>query len=83
MKLVKRLYFRGAVGTFDVKVGYQQKEGDSITYSAAQTFVAGTTEYLDFTVSGRLLVVRVQDPTSPSLWAFAGYDMGVEVLGAL
>jgi hypothetical protein len=83
MKLVHRLFFRGAVGTFNVKVGYQQKEGEAVTLSSAQTFVAGTTEYLDFTVSGRLITVRVEDPASPSLWSFAGYDMEVEVLGAL
>lgn len=82
-KLVTRIWPRGVQGTFDVLVGYQETIDGATTWSAAQTFITGTTKYLDFTISGKLIAVKYQDSAVKGYWEVSGQDLEVELLGTL
>ena len=80
--LAKRIWIKATGDPFDVKLGSQEIEGGTLTYAAAQTFTPGTDRYLDFTVNGRLLAVRFESAGDVD-WELGGYDLELEVLGAL
>ena len=81
-KLVKRIWPKISGGAISVQVGSQEVLDGTVTWAAAQTFTPGTDQYLDFSVNGRLLAVRFESTANAS-WEIEGYDLEIEVLGAL
>ena len=79
-KLATRIWPKGEGGPFEVRVGSQDFIGGPITLATAQSFTPGTDEYLDFTVQGKLLSVRVQSSTDVS-WKLHGYDLDIKLIG--
>jgi len=81
-KLLTRIWVKGEGGPFEVRVGSQENIGGPITFEPAVTFDPATDEYVDASVSGRLLVVRFQSSSNVA-WAIHGYDVEIEVLGEI
>ena len=59
-KLVTRQRITAEGAPFEVQVGAQDVPEGPLTWAEPQTFVPGTTEYLDWAVGGKLLAVRFQ-----------------------
>lgn len=67
-------------GVVHVQVGTQDKINGAVTWQDAKDYTIGTTEKLDFFVSGRLLALRVSSDSSIS-WKLHGYEVDVALGG--
>jgi len=81
-KLVKRIWPKMEGGPVTVRVGTQERAEDMITYGPSQVFTPGVDDFLDVSVSGRLIAVRFESNTDVG-WNLEGYDLEVEVTGQL
>ncbi len=80
-KFVHRIWIEGE-GTFDVRLGQQEKVAGGVTWLDYQTFVAGTDLYLDFEVEGRAICIEFRD-TGTSYWKVEGYTLELEPSGEI
>jgi hypothetical protein len=81
-KLATRIWPRMSGGPIDIQIGAQEEIGGTVTWATAKAFTAGTDNYLDFTVSGRLFALRFSSSADVA-WSLEGYDINVEDLGEL
>lgn len=82
-KLIQSLYPRvtGEPGaTIYFSIGVQEKTEDSVTWSAEQPYVIGTTEHCEFFESGKVFSVRMRAPEGKQV-TFLGYELEVDLIG--
>lgn len=79
-KLVTRLRPKARGGAFQVRVGSQEDIDGTVTWQSPVTFTPGTDQYVDVSVSGRLIAVRFESLADVA-WQLDGYDIEVELLG--
>ena len=80
--LVVRFYPLAEGDPFDVRLGFQDQVGGSVTWTDYQTFDPATDYQLDFTVNGRLHAVEFYSNADVS-WKLSGYEFGYEKMGEL
>ncbi len=81
-KICKRIWIKATGAAFQVQIGSQESTEATPVYEAAQTFTPGTTRYLDFFANGKFIAVKFFSDSGGE-WAIEGYDLEIEVLGAL
>jgi len=83
-KLAKRIWPHIEGSPVQIQLGAREyvDESTPIIWDVAQTFTPGVDKYLDFTVNGRFISVRVQSDIA-GVWKFEGYNMEIEPLGNL
>lgn len=79
-KLITALYPKATGGPFNIRVGSQNHPDDAIAWNSPQTFIPGTDEKIDVSVSGKLIAVRFESATNVA-WELEGYDLDLSVLG--
>lgn len=81
-KMIKRIWIRAEGSPFSVQVGSQEEVEGVVDWAPAKVFTPGVDKYLDFIVTGRLMAVRFLS-TGDVNWRVYGYDIELELLGAL
>ncbi len=75
------LYVDGTPGaTFDVYVGRQMSLSDPVTYSGPFSWVHGTTQRVNCSVTGRYISIKITSKTDVQ-WSLTGYDLDIDVVG--
>lgn len=81
-KICKRIWIKATGAAFQVQIGASESTEVAPVYEAAQTFTPGTTRYLDFFANGKFIAVKFYSDSGAE-WTIEGYDLEIEVLGAL
>jgi|CXWL01.1.fsa_nt_gi hypothetical protein len=82
-KLCTRIWLKmKGTGQVNVRVGWQDNVQDAVTWNETQTFNPLTEKYLDVTVNGRLMALRIESSTTV-YWSLQGYDLEMSTLSQL
>lgn len=87
-KFVSRIWprFKGPSGMrLLLTFGTANTPGKNVQWRPTKTFIIGTSEKLDLTLTGKMLAVRIEtDPASPikGIWSYHGFDMDIIPGGA-
>lgn len=83
-KLLKRIWPKMKPGSssITVTVGTQDKVGGSVTWATPQTFDPSTQQYLDNSVAGLLLAVRMESSVQGE-YSIEGFDLEIEIVGRM
>ena len=68
--------------TLRISAGSQDVPGGAVTWEGPYNFVTGVDTKVDFTVSGKLLAIRVEE-TGSNPWKFTGYSLDLDVISGL
>jgi hypothetical protein len=72
---------RGVPGTVvRVYIGAQDSSEDPVRWEGPYNYTCGTTQYMDFTVTGRYLGVRFESQDQEP-WELLSYDLELEIVG--